>query len=93
MESERDGVRHTQAVINSRQTAGGRDRIVDDTLADEIFTAWRYALCIRATEFLYHVMSETAWDKLPLEQKHVFYLMAPFLMTLDEQIYHIFIAR
>ena len=60
-------VRHTQAVacltINSRYTAGGRGRIVYDALVDQIFTARRYMLRIRArlhNFFLTRDISETA---------------------------------
>ena len=58
--------------INSRYTAGRGGRIVYDALVDQIFTAWRYMLCIRATYFWTRHISEKAWDrhKLPLEQKN-----------------------
>jgi len=48
----------TSLTSDSRYTTvGGRARIVYDALADEIFTAWRYALCIPATEFFWHAIS------------------------------------
>ena len=46
---------------DSRYTAGGRARIVYDALEDEIFTARRYALRIRATEnFFRHAGTKTS---------------------------------
>jgi len=61
LHNTRLGTCDTRAVacltINSRYTAGGRARIVYDALADEIFTAWRYALFIRATEFVWQGIS------------------------------------